>query len=130
VSGWVWLGLAIAGSCGALGRYHLTRLVTGLSSRRRIGGSFPAGTFVVNLTGAFLLGLLTGLEPTGTVAFIVGTGLLGAYTTFSTWMVETVGLAKVPHRRLIGTAYLLGSAVVGLALAAAGFALGTALGTV
>jgi hypothetical protein len=43
-------------------------------------------------------------------------------------MVETVGLGKVPHQRLIGTAYLLGSAVVGLAFAAAGFAAGTTLG--
>jgi CrcB protein len=127
MSGWAWLGVAVAGSCGALGRYHATRFVTELFSRSGIVGFFPAGTFVVNLTGAFLLGLLTGLEPTGTVAFIVGTGLLGAYTTFSTWMVETVGLAKVPHRRLIGAAYLIGSAVLGLDVAAAGFAVGAAL---
>jgi CrcB protein len=127
MSWWAWLALAAAGSCGALGRYHVTRAITALFSRRRRGGAFPAGTFVVNLTGAFFLGLITGLQLADAVAFVAGTGLLGAYTTFSTWMVETVGLGKIPHQRLTGTAYLLGSAAVGVALAAAGLAAGTTL---
>jgi CrcB protein len=128
MSPWAWLGLAGAGACGALGRYHLARFVNELISRRTPSIAFPTGTFAVNLTGAFLLGLLTGLNVSDLVSFVVGTGLLGSYTTFSTWMTETVGLLQTPRRRRTATTYLLGSAVLGLGCAAAGLVTGTALG--
>jgi CrcB protein len=128
MSPWAWLGLAGAGACGALARYHLTRFVNELITRRTHAIAFPTGTFVVNLTGAFILGLLTGLNLSDLITFIVGTGLLGSYTTFSTWMTETVSLVQTPHRRPTATTYLLGSAVIGLGCAAAGFVAGTALG--
>ncbi len=80
-------------ACGALLRYEVE-----LRVRRRLGPSFPYGTLLINVTGSFVLGLLTGLAehhgvPTGVVT-VLGTGLLGAYTTFSTFAYETVGLAE------------------------------------
>ncbi|MEN8235684.1 MAG: CrcB family protein, partial [Actinomycetota bacterium] len=58
----------------------------------------PIGTLVVNLTGAFAAGILLGLAVDGDVsdftAVAVGVGFLGGYTTFSTWMVETVLAAE------------------------------------
>ena len=66
--------------------------------RRRLGPAFPYGTLVINVTGSFVLGLLAGLaEHHGVrpgVVTVVGTGLLGAYTTYSTFTFDTVGLAE------------------------------------
>ena len=87
----------------------------------------PWGTFVVNLTGGFVLGLLTGLHVTGDALFVLGTGFLGGYTTFSTWMVETQRLGEDAEFGLMA-AYLLGSMLGGLAATGAGWALGGALG--
>jgi CrcB protein len=84
------------------------------------------GTFVVNLTGAFVLGLLTGLAVTGDALLVLGTGLLGAYTTFSTWMVEAQRLAEEAEFAAVA-AYLALSMVVGLAAAGLGWAIGGAL---
>jgi PII-like signaling protein len=57
-------------------------------------GEFPLGTFVINSVGSFALGLLTGASVTGASLFIAGSGLLGSFTTFSTWMFETERLAE------------------------------------
>jgi CrcB protein len=59
----------------------------------RSGGHFPWGTFAVNVTGAFVLGVVAG-ALSGDAYTLVGTGLLGAYTTFSTWMLETHRLGE------------------------------------
>ena len=67
----VWLGVAIFGALGALERFHVGNAVTA-----RLPSDFPFGTFVVNLTGSFALGLLTGLSVTGDALLLVGTGLL------------------------------------------------------
>jgi len=80
----VWLGLALLGGIGALFRFRLDGAVQG-----RFGGDFPLGTLAVNLLGAFCLGLLTGLSVTGDALLLAGTGALGSFTTFSTWMLET-----------------------------------------
>ena len=55
----------------------------------RLPSDFPLGTLVVNLTGSFALGVLVGASATHRVAFVLGTGFTGGYTTFSTWMVES-----------------------------------------
>ena len=65
----------------------------------------------MNLTGAFAAGVVAGAGVGATALLIAGTGFLGGYTTFSTWMVERT--------------YLVTSIVVGLAVATAGFALGS-----
>jgi CrcB protein len=85
-----WIGVAVLGAAGAYARFAVAGWVTAL----RGGGDFPIGTLVVNLTGAFALGLLTGLSAGADAALVLGTGLLGAYTTFSTWMVEAQRLGE------------------------------------
>jgi CrcB protein len=116
-----WAGVGVFGAIGSLARFH----VGGLVAARR-PSDFPFGTFVVNLTGGFLLGLLTGLSVTGDALLIFGTGLLGGYTTFSTWMVEAERLGEDGEWASMW-AYLLGSMLAGLALTGLGWLLGEAI---
>jgi CrcB protein len=123
VSGVVtWTGVALLGAAGAWARFYVGALVTA-----RRPSEFPYGTLAVNLTGGFLLGLLTGLSVSGDALLVLGTGLLGAYTTFSTWMVEAQRLGEDGEFAAMSL-YLLGSMVAGLAAAGAGWLLGGALG--
>lgn len=116
-----WGGVVAAGGVGAVLRF----LVDGALSRRW-GGRLPVGTLLVNLTGAFALGLLDGLVLPPPEALVVGTGLVGAYTTFSTWMFETQRLAE--ERQLLGAwANLAVSVALGIAVAALGLWAGGAL---
>ena len=77
------------------------------------------GTLAVNLSGAFLLGLLAGASVEGEARLLFGAGLLGAYTTFSTWMVETQRIGEAGKGWLAVTNIVL-SLVLGLAAAALG----------
>ena len=97
-----WLGIAALGGVGATARFLLDGAVSS-----RAGTAFPWGTLAVNATGSFALGLA------GT-SVLVGTGLLGAYTTFSTWMLETHRLAEDGRRRP-AVLNVVGSLAVGLA---------------
>ena len=117
------VGIAVAGAAGALARYALEGAVS-----RKTGGGFPWGTFVVNVTGSFFLGLLTGLGLyhafPATPKAVLGTGFCGAYTTFSTFSLETVrlleeGATSVALRNAFGTLLVCGgAAAAGIALAA------------
>lgn len=84
MSPFVWIGVAALGGLGALGRFLLDGFVA-----ERSGGGFPWGTFAVNLSGAFALGVLTGAALHGDALALAGGGALGSYSTFSTWMLET-----------------------------------------
>ena len=97
-----------------------------MSSRWR--RTFPLGTFLVNLTGSLVLGLLVGLASGPTTMALVGTGVLGGYTTFSTASVDTVRLARSGHR---GTAlaYGGGTMLATIAAALAGLWLGSVWAT-
>ncbi len=112
-----WIGVGAFGAAGAYARFALAAAVTA-----RRPGDFPAGTFVVNLTGGFALGVLTGFGVTGDALFVLGTGFLGGYTTFSTWMLEAQRLGEDAEIGLL-LAYLLGSMLLGLAATGAGWAL-------
>jgi CrcB protein len=118
----LFLAVAGGGLVGAPSRYLLDRAING-----RFESDLPWGTFVVNITGAFVLGLLTGLALShhlSTVAkALLGTGFCGAYTTFSTFTFETVRLVE-DGRLFEATMNVMGSVVVGLLGAAAGLALG------
>jgi CrcB protein len=118
VSVWVWVGVAVLGGVGASIRFAVDGAIGS-----RVTGSFPAGTFVINLTGALALGLLDGLAVSGTALVLAGTATLGAYTTFSTWMLESHRLTEdaEPRRALLN---ILVSLIVGVGAAAAGHALG------
>jgi fluoride exporter len=117
----VWIGVGVFGAIGSLARFRVGDLV---AARRP--SAFPLGTFVVNLTGGFALGLLTGLSVTGDALLVFGTGLLGGYTTFSTWMVEAQRLGEDGEWRLLW-AYLLGSMLAGLATTGLGWLIGGAI---
>lgn len=116
--------------CGGVGA--VTRFVVDAEVRRRVRGSFPIGTFVINVVGSFLLGILTGalthhaqwLSPTAKAA--LGTGFCGGFTTFSTASVESVRL-WLTTGRAAGSRYAVATAVVSLLAAFAGLALGAAL---
>jgi CrcB protein len=86
----------------------------------------PWGVLAVNLLGAFLLGLLVGARPVDTALVAIGTGFLGSFTTFSTWMVETDAIAR-SGRYADALLNVVGPLIAGLILAAVGFAAGTAL---
>lgn len=115
------LSVGLAAAVGAPLRYVVDRLV---QSRSR--GAFPWGTFLVNVSGSFLLGLLTGLtlhhglDPD--VRTIIGSGMLGAYTTFSTFGYETIRLLE-DGSFLQATLNAAGSLTLGLLAAAAGLGL-------
>ena len=79
----------LLGGLGAGVRYSLGGVV-----QRRSGGRFPVGTMAVNLLGAFAAGLVAGVAGPGTAARILSLGFLGGFTTFSTWSVETLTLAR------------------------------------
>ena len=114
----VWIGVAVLGGCGALARFGLTLLVAD-----RLHPHLPLGTLAVNLSGAFLLGLLVGASPGGDARLLLGAGALGSYTTFSTLMLETQRLGEAGRRQLAVTNLLLS-----LALALAAAALGRWIG--
>ncbi|HVS84507.1 MAG TPA: fluoride efflux transporter CrcB [Gaiellaceae bacterium] len=86
--------IAVAGALGALARYGLDGLVA-----RRVTGAFPWGTLAVNVTGALVLGFVFTVmtEQLTTAPWLraaVTIGFLGAYTTFSTWTLETYRLLE------------------------------------
>lgn len=114
------VALVVAGGLGAGSRY----VIDGLVMRGR-KNAFPVGILVVNVTGAFVLGLLTGIASLiGPVWLtIVGVGLLGGYTTFSTVSVETVLLAQ-RRRRDWAWVNLLGTFALAALAAGAGLMLG------
>jgi CrcB protein len=116
-----WIGVALFGAAGAVARFRVDSAVSS-----RLPSDFPFGTLVVNLTGTFGLGVLVGASLSHRVAFLLGTGFAGGYTTFSTWMVESLRLGEVGNVAALLRNLAL-SMIVGFGLAAAGFALGQAL---
>lgn len=109
--------VALGGALGALSRYGL-----GLLASRLAGHfvSFPLMTLLINVGGSFALGLLTALVGRGVLPpearLLLGVGFLGAYTTFSTFSVDTDGLLL---RGEYGKAALYLGGNVGLGVAAA-----------
>jgi CrcB protein len=93
VSAAVVVGIAVLGGVGAIARFLLDGAVS-----ERTGSAFPWGTLAVNASGAFVLGLAASLHEDA--RRLVATGLIGAYTTFSTWMLETQRLGEDGRLRL------------------------------
>ncbi|OGO57695.1 MAG: hypothetical protein A2Z32_06570 [Chloroflexi bacterium RBG_16_69_14] len=105
--------IGIGGIVGANARYLVS-----VWAARRIGASFPHGTLIVNLSGSLLLGFVA-TWIVGRVVYereiqlLVSVGFLGAYTTFSTFAFESVGLLR-RRAYVLASANVLGSAVLGL----------------
>jgi len=117
----VLLAIAAGGMIGATLRYKLATLI------HVPAGGFPWATFWTNVSGSLVLGFLLVLlierfPPTRYARAFAGTGVLGAYTTFSTFSVETDVLVKDGHVGIAG-AYVVASLVVGLGAAVSGIAL-------
>jgi CrcB protein len=121
VTALTWIGVAVLGGLGAVGRF----LVDGWVGSR-FGRELPLGTFAINVSGAFALGLLDGLALSGNAMIVAGTAAIGAYTTFSTWMFETHRLAE--DGEFAAAALNIGASIVaGFAAVVLGHLLGRSL---
>ncbi|BBX74404.1 fluoride efflux transporter CrcB [Mycobacterium shinjukuense] len=110
----VWVGVMLIGGIGSVARFLVDRTVA-----RRMARAFPYGTLTVNISGAALLGFLGGLLLSKDVTLLAGTAFVGAYTTFSTWMLETQRLTE--ERQLPAAfANIAVSVLLGLAAALLG----------
>ena len=117
----LWLAVSAAAGAGALLRYVIDRAVA-----ERWRSTWPFGTFVVNISGSFVLGMLVGLSAHHglgrTGLDIGGAGFAGGYTTLSTWTWESLALAET-REWVAATANVVGSVAIGLLAAAAGLGL-------
>ena len=115
-----WVAFVVAGAVGAPLRYLVDIAIT-----ERVKGAFPWATFVINVSGSFLLGLLIGLGLhhglPKTARVVLGVGFCGAYTTFSTFAFETVRLFE-EGEPVAACRYAAGTIFVGALAAAAGLA--------
>lgn len=120
-----WLLVVIGAIVGAPLRYLTDRAV-----QMRHDTVFPWGTFVVNVTGSFILGLLTAAASSGHVSphlqLLIGTGLCGALTTYSTFAYETLRLTET-GAAFYAAANVIASVVAGLGSAFAGASFAQAL---
>lgn len=110
--------VGIGGALGALTRFQLGKIIS-----QRSKTTFPIGTFIINITGALLLGLLTGIGTSKSIYLLFGDGFLGAYTTFSTFMYEGFNLFQGKEKMNAFT-YVLGSLLLGLIGYVIGFEIG------
>ena len=118
MSALLWAGVVLIGGTGSVIRFLADGLVTASAGR-----GFPFGTFVVNISGAIVLGLLSGLALGPGQALLAGTAAVGSYTTFSTWMLETQRLAE-DRLYLRAGVNVVASLVAGVAAAALGRLIG------
>ncbi|MDQ1002484.1 CrcB protein [Neobacillus niacini] len=114
----IWL-IGIGGSLGAASRYLLGKFIN-----KRKTGQFPWGTWIINITGSFLLGIFYKLHMTNEISdwvwLLFGIGFCGAYTTFSTFGYETITLLQ-SNKKILAGIYVLSSVIVSLFAAAVVF---------
>ncbi len=115
------LGVFFFGGLGSAARFWIHRAIV-----RDHPADFPLGTFIVNITGAFLIGLLFGASADGDEMKIAAVGFLGGFTTFSTWMYESEKLAVdgYAHGAVRNVAF---SSAIGFLAVTLGVAIGQAL---
>jgi len=114
----VWAAVVVIGGAGSVLRFYADGFVSAA-----VGRDFPYGTMAINVSGAVILGLLSGLALTPSQSLLLGTAAIGSYTTFSTWMLET---QRLTEERQYRKAVL--NIVVSLALGIAAAALGRLIG--
>lgn len=118
MNAWLVLGVGGLGGLGAIARLAIDGAVSARARRE-----FPYGTLVVNLLGSFVLGVVVGAAVSQGAYRLVGTGLLGAFTTFSTWTFESERLGEDGEPRL-GVINLIISLVLGVSATMAGRKIG------
>jgi len=109
VSAGLWIGIGLLGGLGAVARVLLGATVDASASTW-----FPWGTLAVNVSGAFALGVLSGSAVSGAAHVLAATGFLGAFTTFSTWVVDARLLGARGGAINLATALALGLLAVWL----------------
>ncbi|MBM7581761.1 CrcB protein [Caldicoprobacter guelmensis] len=118
-----WVLIGIGGALGSITRFVLGKLIS-----KRFGTAFPIGTFLINITGAFLLGIVSSLDPARHAYLFLVDGFLGAYTTFSTFMYEGFVLFE-KDKKMNAFVYISCSLFLGITFYILGFKLGK-LGTI
>lgn len=118
---WLWFAVAGVGGAGAIVRFVIDTLVADRARRQ-----LPIGTLTINLSGTLLLGVLVGAGAEGNLYLLGGTAMLGSYTTFSTWMLETHRLAEDAELRP-AIVNAVASLVLGFGAALLGRAIGLSL---
>ncbi|MFX3619305.1 MAG: CrcB family protein [Sporolactobacillus sp.] len=116
-----YLMVAFGAIFGVFARVFLTKWI-----KEKWKGYFPLATFLINLSGAFILGFITGTGLPDRLALLTGTGFVGTYTTFSTWMIEAFELQRRRHS-MIFWSYLAGTFLFGIAAVFVGMKLGHVL---
>lgn len=89
-----YLLIAFGGILGSLSRF----LVSGRISEKH-AGTYPLGTFTINISGAFFLGVVTAVNPTHSFYALVSLGFLGSFTTFSTFIYESISLLQSGEKK-------------------------------
>ncbi|WP_066186095.1 fluoride efflux transporter FluC [Gracilibacillus timonensis] len=113
--------VAIGGAFGALARALMTTWL-----KRKASSSFPTPTFLINMLGSFLLGILTSLSLGSAMALLLGMGFMGSFTTFSTFNVENMELLREEKYKVFFS-YIGASYLVGIVALFAGLAIGIVL---
>jgi len=116
-----YISILIGGASGALLRYYIS-----IIPYKYINTSFPIGTFIVNISGSFLIGFLWGISeniliPTN-IRFLIFTGFIGAFTTFSTYTLESFKLLQNGQFKF-GMSNIILSPIIGLIGLFIGYAL-------
>jgi fluoride exporter len=117
----LWAGVMLIGGTGSVLRFLVDGAVASAADR-----GFPLGTLAVNVSGAVILGVITGLALGHDQALLAGTAAVGSYTTFSTWMLETQRLTEERQHRT-AVVNVIASLALGIAAAGLGHALGAQL---
>lgn len=118
------LAISLGAIGGSLSRYYIT-----LIFNQTLGNSFPYGTFFINITGSFIMGLFItimnekGIPLSLDIILLISVGFLGSYTTFSSYELDSI---KLLNQKVFLTfsLYWLGSAVLGLIFIYLGILLG------
>ncbi|MBW9169664.1 fluoride efflux transporter CrcB [Clostridium estertheticum] len=111
--------VAVGGAAGSLVRYSLGKFISEKSKH-----SFPIGTFIINITGALLLGIVSTIGVSSNITLLLGDGFLGAYTTFSTFMYEGFNLFN-EKEKLNAFIYILCTLILGVV----GYVIGSKIGS-
>ncbi|NNU75965.1 fluoride efflux transporter CrcB [Clostridium estertheticum] len=111
--------VAVGGAAGSLVRYSLGKFISEKSKH-----SFPIGTFIINITGALLLGIVSTIGVNSNITLLLGDGFLGAYTTFSTFMYEGFNLFN-EKEKLNAFIYILCTLILGVV----GYVIGSKIGS-